>query len=136
MVFEMSDDPVEPIGDRRAGRAAGRIVGAEHEMIDEELRAPLEEVAQRGLALVGFEPVRLVDPYPRQFPAPPRQLVASPRQVLFGLEQVEPRCQPFFPCSDCMCRHHSSPLAICRRTLPGGGLLDRQEPRLGPEIEW
>jgi hypothetical protein len=65
-------------------------------VIDEELRAPAEEVRQRGVALVGFESVFLVDADPRQFLASPRQLVATPRELLLRAEQLEPRCQPFF----------------------------------------
>jgi len=48
-------------------------------VIDEELRAPSEEVRQRGAPLVGLEAILLVDPDPRQFLTPPRQLVAAPR---------------------------------------------------------
>src|SRR6266702_56003 len=48
MVGQMHDDPVEAVRDRRAGRAAGGVVGPEHEVVDEELRAPSEEVRQRG----------------------------------------------------------------------------------------
>ena len=42
MVGQVHGDPVEPVRDRRAGRTPGGVVGPEHEMIDEELRAPSE----------------------------------------------------------------------------------------------
>jgi len=48
-------------------------------MVDEELRAPFEEVCQRGAPLVGLESILLVDPDPRQLLPSPRQLVAAPR---------------------------------------------------------
>jgi hypothetical protein len=54
-------------------------------VVDEELRAPLEEVFQRGAPFVGLESKLLVDPDPRQLLPPPRQLVAAPR-VFLGLE--------------------------------------------------
>src|SRR2546425_5738683 len=41
-----------------------RVVGPEHEVVDEELRAPSEEVCQRGAPLVGLESIFLVDPNP------------------------------------------------------------------------
>jgi hypothetical protein len=48
-------------------------------VVDEELRAPSEEVCQRGGSLIGLESVLLVDPDPRQLLTPVRQLVAAPR---------------------------------------------------------
>src|SRR3989441_7807310 len=80
--------------DRRAVRAPRRVVGPEHEVVNEELRAPSEEVCQRGASLVGLESILLVDPDPRQLLPPLRQLVAAPRQLLLRLEQLEPLCEP------------------------------------------
>jgi hypothetical protein len=54
------------------------------------LRAPSEEVCQRGAPLVGLESILLVDPNPRQLLPPRRQLVATPRQLLLGPEQLQP----------------------------------------------
>ena len=84
MVGQVHGDPVEAVRDRRAGRAAGGVVGPEHEVVDEELRAPSEEVRQRGAPLVGLESILLVDPHPRQLLPPPRQVVAAPRELLLG----------------------------------------------------
>jgi hypothetical protein len=66
----VGDDSVEVIGDQGASGASLALVGepsavAEHEVIDEELRAPSEEIRQRGAPLVSLESVRLVDPHPR-----------------------------------------------------------------------
>src|SRR5271165_6292479 len=47
--------------------------------VDEELRAPSEEVCQRGAPFIGLESVLFVDPDPRQLLTSPRQLVAVPR---------------------------------------------------------
>src|SRR5262249_34804090 len=90
------------------GRAAGGVVGPEHEVVDEKLRAPAEEVRQRGAPVVGLESIRLVDLNPRQFLPPPRQLVAAPRKLLLRLEQLEPRCEPLFTCSGRVCRHRAA----------------------------
>src|SRR3954469_22960981 len=83
----MDDEAVQPVRDGRAGRTPRRVVGPEHEVVDEELRAPSEEVRQRGAPRIGLESVILVDPDPRQLPTSPRQLVAPPRQLLLLLEQ-------------------------------------------------
>src|SRR5262244_3503631 len=101
----MLGEPVEAVRDRRASRAAGGVVGPEHEMVDEELRAPAEEVRQRGAPLVGLESIRLIDPHPRQLLPPPRQLVAAPRERLLRLEQLEPRGEPLCTCPGPMLRH-------------------------------
>src|SRR5207247_7501942 len=103
---------VETVRDRRAGRTAGRVVGPEHEVVDEELRAPSKEVWQRGAAFVGLECVLLVDPDPRQLLPSPRQLVAAPRQLLLRLKQLAPRRKPLFTCPGLVLGHRSSPLLV------------------------
>jgi hypothetical protein len=77
-------------------------------VVDEELRAPPEEVRQRSLALVRLEAVVLVDPHPGKLPPPAGQLVAAPGQLLLGLEQLEAGRQPFRSCSCRVLRHSSS----------------------------
>ncbi len=76
-----------------------------HEVVDEELRAPSEEVCQGGAPFIGLESVRLVDLDPRQLLTLPRQLVAAPRQLLLLLEQSEPGRKPLFTCSGHVFRH-------------------------------
>src|SRR4029453_9720014 len=71
VIRQVHGEPVEAVRDRRAGRAPGRVVGPEHEVVDEELRAPPEEIPQRGAPLVGVESELLVDRNPRQLLAPP-----------------------------------------------------------------
>src|SRR3989454_788860 len=112
VVGQVDNEAVEPVRDRRAGRAPRRVVGPEHEVVDEELRAPSEEVCQRGAPLVGLESILLVDPNPRQLLPPPRQLVAAPRELLLRLEQLEPRCEPLFTCPGHVLRHRSVPLSF------------------------
>jgi hypothetical protein len=87
----MRDDTVEVIGNQGASGASPALVGeqgsvAEHEMIDEELRAPLEEVFKRGAAFIGLESILFVNADPRQFQTLPGQFVAAPSQLLLGLE--------------------------------------------------
>src|SRR5438094_8091257 len=117
MIGQMHDDPVEAACDRRAGRAAGGVVGPEREVVDEELRVPSEEVRQRGAPLVGLEAILLVDPHPRQLLPPPRQVVAAPRELLLDLEQLKPGCEPLFTCPGSVLRHRSWP-PLARRRAP------------------
>src|SRR5207247_111305 len=109
VIRQVDDGAVEAIRDRRTRRTPRLIVGPEHEVIDEELRAPPEEVGQRGAALVGIELVLLVDPDPRQLLPAPRQLVAAVRQLFLRLEQLEPGSKPLFTCPRLMLRHRCSP---------------------------
>src|SRR5882724_6602713 len=115
----MDGEAVEPVRDRRAGCTPRLVVGPEHEMVDEELRAPSEEVCQRGDPLVGLESILFVDPDPRQFLPPPRQLVAAPRELLLRLEQLEPRCEPLFTCPGHVLRHGFSllPSGVLHRSV-------------------
>src|SRR5689334_15299564 len=108
----MDGKTVEAVGNRGARWTARRVVGSEHEVVDEKLRAPPEEVRQRGAPFIGLEPVLLVDPDPRQLLTLPRQLVAAPRQLLLRLEQLEARCQPLLTCPGHVSRHHSSLLRV------------------------
>src|SRR4051812_49400746 len=90
----MGDDPVIAVGDRRAGWAARAVIGAEHEMVNEELRATAEKIGERGGAVVGVEAIVLVDPDPGKFLALFRQLVAAVGVFFFGGEQFFPGGEP------------------------------------------
>src|SRR5439155_19550658 len=127
VVGQVDDEAVEPVCDRRAGRTPRRVVGPEHEVVNEELRAPSEEVCQRGAPLVGLESIFLVDPDPRQLLPPPRQLVAAPRELLLLLEQLNPGCKPLFMCPGHVLRHRSSPLpsGVLHRAFPSVPLMPR-----------
>src|SRR5439155_3435253 len=76
-------------------------------VVAEQLRAPAEEVCQRGAPFSSLDAVLLVDPNPRQFLPPPRQLIAAPRELLLRLEQLEPRREPLFTCPGLVLRHRS-----------------------------
>ena len=74
---EVRSTPSNVSAHRRAGRAARLVARPEHEVVDEQLRAPVEELRQRLRPVVGLEPVLLVDPDPRQLAALPGELVAA-----------------------------------------------------------
>jgi hypothetical protein len=96
---QVGNDTVEVIGDEGASGASLALFGnavsvAEHEVIDEELRASAKEVPWCGASLVGLESIVLVDPNPRQLLPSSRQLVAAPHEFLFSLQQLEPCREP------------------------------------------
>src|SRR5438094_4393702 len=105
VVGQVDGDAVEPVRDRGAGRTPRRVVGPEHEMVDEELRTSSEEVSERRFSVVGLEAVILVDSNPRQLLPFSRQLIASPRQFLLGIEHLQPGRKPLFTCSSLMVSH-------------------------------
>jgi hypothetical protein len=78
-------------------------------VVDEELRAPAEEVGQRGAPLVGVEAVVLVDADPRQLLPSSRQLVGAPSELLLRLEQREPSGEALFTSARDVLRHVFSP---------------------------
>src|SRR5262249_33554304 len=141
MVRQMHGEPVEAVRDRRTGRTPGAVVRAEHEMVDEELRAAAEEIRQRGVAFVGLEPILLVDPNPWQFLTPLRQPVAASRQLLLRLEQVDTRSEPLLAGPGPVLRHRSGllPSQVFRHTLPSRYEVFHSRPRdksYLQRIEW
>src|SRR5438105_4556346 len=62
----MHDHAAQPVGERGAARACNRPVLPEHQVVDEQLRAPLEQLGQRFWPVLGLEPVLLLDRNPRQ----------------------------------------------------------------------
>src|SRR3954447_22442348 len=88
----MREEAVDAVGHRRAGGAAGGVRRAEHEVVDEELRAAPEQVRQRLRPFIGIEAVLLLDLDPGQLATPARELVTAagglllePQQLLAGL---------------------------------------------------
>src|SRR5437867_481704 len=91
-------------------------------MVDEELRAPLEEFSERDAPLIGVEAILLVDPDPRQLLPSPRELITAPSEFLFRLEQFEPRRQPLFTCPGHVLGHRSYVLPSVEPPLHAGSL--------------
>jgi hypothetical protein len=67
----------------------------EHEVVDDQLPAPFEDVDQADGASRAFEDVVLLDLHHRQLPAPAIEGVAAPCQVLLGGQQLDAGGQPF-----------------------------------------
>ena len=68
-IGEMNRHPVKVIADVRATGAAGFPAGTEHEVIDDQLAAAVEQIGERYLAVGTFEDVGFFNFFPRQFAA-------------------------------------------------------------------
>src|SRR5262249_37803584 len=100
MTVEVRENAVEMVGDERATGATGVLLidpvpEPEHEVIDEQLRAAVEEVRERLRPFARLEDVLPLDRDPRKVPATARELVATARMRLLGSKQLRTRRQPF-----------------------------------------
>ena len=96
MVFEVGQRAVEMIGKEGAARATRIPARPEHEMIDDELTASVEEVGQRLATARRFECVRLFDLNPGQRQPSGIDAVAQASGFLLPREKHFSRPQPFF----------------------------------------
>src|SRR6266702_4291309 len=108
----MDDGPVEAVRGERAPRTA-RIRPAldrraEHEVVDEQLRATVEEVDQRLRPVVGLEAVVLLDRDPGQRLPPAGELVAPAGELLLLSQELGPRSEPLLARAYGMVRHVGS----------------------------
>src|SRR5262249_35024894 len=71
-------------------RAPALVVRPEHEVVDEQLRAAVEQLGQRSRALLGLEAVLLLDRHPGELASLPSKLVAAPGVLLLLGEQLVP----------------------------------------------
>src|SRR5439155_9942814 len=82
-----------------------------HEVVEEQLPAPFEEIEQRGLALRPVEDVLLLDVHPWQRAALDGERVPRARCVLLLDEQRVPRRLPFLRRDD-RWKVHGAPLIV------------------------
>lgn len=71
----------ELVNHQRTPVAADLLIRPEHEVIDEQLRAPLEEIEQGRLSVWALELVLLLDPHDRLAPPLRGQGVTLPCQL-------------------------------------------------------
>src|SRR6266849_3211635 len=99
----MDGDAVEvvhPEGADVAGRVrcpggmGPRGVGVEHRVIDDQLAASLEEVAECLRPVLALEGVWLFDELPGQIAPLPAQLIAQPGELLFLRQMIFPCLEP------------------------------------------
>src|SRR5262249_29784859 len=79
----------------RAALARRLPAGIEHQVLDDQLVAPREQVRQGLLSVRPLERVGLVDALPRQVAPLLAQRIARPREVLLLGEQLLARLDPF-----------------------------------------
>src|SRR5207249_11996928 len=105
---------------------AERVVGAEHDVVGEQLSATIEEFAQGLLAILGIELVLLLDADPGQIATRARDLLVSLGLLGLELREFVPGHLPFLAGSNPVFLHliSSSPPAVehepnpsSRRTL-------------------
>src|ERR1700738_3442131 len=105
----MRDDVGEIIAPERAALAAHLPAEAEHEMINDELAPPGEQVGERLLAVRPVEHVALLDPLPRQLAPLPAQVVTHPVELLLLGEQRLARLEPLRRRDDFVAGHRIPP---------------------------
>src|SRR5439155_16550027 len=105
---------IDRVGDRGADGTARLVRRAEHEVVDEQLRATVEELGERLRPRLGLEAVVLLDRYPGEFPPLPRELVAASGELLLFREQLLAGLIEFLLCADLVLGHClSSCMARC-----------------------
>src|SRR5262249_30389231 len=87
----------EVVGEERAARAARLPARVEHEVVDDELLASLEQIEQPSQAAPALERKVLVDPHHREPTTLGIQRVPLTGELLLLREQRLPRIQPLSP---------------------------------------
>src|SRR6266498_2054766 len=111
----MLDHAPQPIGERGAARAGNRPVLPEHQVVDEQLRAPLEQLGQRLRPVLAREPVLLLDPDPRQLPPLLLDALGVLLQLPLGGQQLLARRLPLLLRPDL----HRTSFALTSYSLDG-----------------
>src|SRR4051812_47659070 len=100
----------ELIAQVRTSRAgAVGVVGPEHDVVGEQLRAPVEELGERLLAVLGIEAVLLLDGNPRELTALFGHLLAELGVLGLELGQLIASGLPFLARCDLVVGHRRLP---------------------------
>ncbi len=108
-MVQVGQGPVQMVGQERTTGAAGLPFRRQHEVIDHQLVAAVEQLGQGLAPGRGVEGVRLVDLDPGQGQAFGGVAVAQLGLFLFVDQQRLARFQPFLTRRDLMVRHRPSP---------------------------
>jgi hypothetical protein len=101
---------VQAVGDRGVDGVSGLIAGAEHEVVDQQLGAAVEELGQGPGSILGVEAVLLVDPDPGQLAALTGQLVTYPGVCLLAHQQRLAGSLPLLKADNRVSGHRLLPL--------------------------
>ena len=113
--LQVGDLGIERVRDRGADRAACLVGRPEHEVVDEQLGAAVEEIGERLRAVLGLEPVVLLDRDPRQLAPLPGQLVAAAGELLLLLQQLVALRLPLLLRADPVVGHDSHDVSFLPR---------------------
>src|SRR5262249_48304189 len=98
--LQVDDIRVEAVGPERATRAALVVLRPGHDVVEDELAPPVEELGEGLPPLRRVEDVLPPDALPREIPLLPAQLVAQPRELFLPGEQRPPRLDPLVVTDD------------------------------------
>jgi hypothetical protein len=120
-VVEMHARAVELIPQARAaGAGAELVIGAEHDVVGEQLRAPVEELGERLLPVLGVELVFLLHRNPGKLTALLGHLLAERCVLSLELRKLTASRLPLLAGSDLVVLHRSPPVAVCQLSVGGG----------------
>src|SRR6266536_1427320 len=106
------------VRDRGADRAACLEGRPEHEVVDEQLGAAVEEIGEGLRALLRLEAVVLLDRHPGQLAPLPGQLVAPAGELLLLLQQLLALRLPLLLRADPLLRHQRATSCLGPRGQP------------------
>jgi hypothetical protein len=118
--LQVGQQGVQGVGDGGVDEVAGLVAGAEHEVVDQQMAAVVEQLGQGRWAVVGVEAVGLVDRDPGQLAALAGQLVADPGVDLLALQQLLAGGLPLLRADNLVLGHHGWPprwRAFLRRSV-------------------
>src|SRR5262245_13263610 len=82
--LEVRQQAVEAVRGRRAGRTPRLVVRPEHEVVDDQLPAAVEQLRQRAFAVLGVQAILLLERDPWELAALLGNVVAEPRELLLA----------------------------------------------------
>src|SRR5437870_9401096 len=112
---EVQVGAVDMIGQERAARALLVPLRTEHEVIDDQMAAPVEEVGERLLAVRPRQHVGLFDLDPGQLAALSAQFIAQPGEFLLLDQVLLSRSEPLLS-GNYLMPLHLEPPPDCSRT--------------------
>src|SRR5204863_6847370 len=134
-VDERAVEAVAQVG--AAGTGTVRVVGPEHDVVGEQLRAPVEELGESLLAVLGVELVLLLDRDPGEIATLALDLLVSLRLLRLELGELVPGRLPFLAGSNLVFRHllslrwtRTTPRELIRSSVATGS---RNKTRGSPE---
>src|SRR3954470_17423798 len=105
-----------------AGTGPERVVGPVHDVVGEQLRAAVEQLAEGLLAVLGVEDVLLLDRYPGQVAPLLGDRSRELRVLSLEFRQLVASSLPFLPCCDLVVVHSVSSSRMSQvRTEPERG---------------